>query len=121
MRLIFQITAWILLIAIVVLSLSSPLYRPVTIFPHSVEHLTIFLAAGLTFGVAYPQRRQLQVLSLLVFAAGIELCQLFVSGRHARLNDFLIDVAAISLGVWLGFVLAPSLSQTGRRMPKSPC
>jgi VanZ family protein len=116
MRFIFEITALVLLIAIVVLSLSPPLYRPVTILPHSVEHVTIFLATGLSFGIAFPRRRQLQFLSLPVFAGIIELCQLFVPGRHARLSDFVIDSVAVSLGVWVGFVISPRFPAEGQKL-----
>ena len=47
-----------LLIAIVVLSLVPAYDRPVTALPHSLEHLTIFFAAGLAFGIGYPQRHR---------------------------------------------------------------
>ena len=59
--------------------------------PALVEHFSIFFATGLAFGVGYPQRRLFQFVALLAFAAAIELAQLLVPGRHARLSDFLID------------------------------
>ena len=59
--------------------------------PRLVEHFSIFFATGLAFGVGYPQRRLFQFVALLAFAAAIELAQLLVPGRHARLSDFLID------------------------------
>ena len=46
-----------LLITNVVLSLVPAHDRPVTAPPHSLEHLTIFFAAGLAFGIGYPQRQ----------------------------------------------------------------
>jgi VanZ family protein len=106
MRFVFQITAWVLLIAIVVVSL--------TILPHSVEHVTMFLATGLSFSVAFPRRRQLQIFLLPVFAGVIELAQLFVPGRHARLSDFVIDSIAASLGVGVGFVTSPRFGPCSR-------
>jgi VanZ family protein len=67
----------------------------------------MFLATGLSFSLAFPRRRQLQFLLLPVFVGVIELCQLFVPGRHARLSDFVIDSIAISLGIGVGFVTSP--------------
>jgi len=78
------------LIAIVVLSLVPAHDRPVTALPHSLEHLTIFFAAGLAFGIGYPQRHRFQFPALLVFTAVIEMAQLIVPGRHARLTDFVV-------------------------------
>jgi VanZ family protein len=105
-QLISQASAWILLTTIMVLSLVPPQDRPVTSLPHLVEHLSIFLATGLVFGVGYPQRRLFQFVTLLAFAAAIELAQLLVPGRHARLSDFLIDALAMTVGLWIGFMAA---------------
>ena len=80
-----------LLIAIVVLSLVPAHDRPVTALPHSLEHLTIFFAAGLAVGIGYPQHHRFQFPALLVFTAVIEMAQLVVPGRHARLTDFVVD------------------------------
>ena len=95
-----------LLIAIVVLSLVPAHYRPVTALPHSLEHLTIFFAAGLAFGIGYPQRHRFP--ALLVFTAVIEMAQLVVPGRHARLTDFVVDAVGIMTGLSLGLIASPS-------------
>jgi VanZ family protein len=99
-----------LLIAIVVLSLVPAHDRPVTALPHSLEHLTIFFAAGLAFGIGYPQRRLFQFVALLAFTAAIELAQLLVPGRHARLSDFLIDAGGVTVGLWIGFLASRKLT-----------
>jgi len=98
-----------LLIAIVVLSLVPAHDRPVTALPHSLEHLTIFFAAGLAFGIGYPQRHGFQFLALLVFTAVIEMAQLVVPGRHARLTDFVVDAVGIMTGLSLGLIASPKL------------
>ena len=107
MQIISQAGVWILLTTIVVLSLLPPQDRPVTSLPHLVEHLSIFLATGLVFGVGYPQRRLFQFVTLLAFTAAIELAQLLVPGRHARLSDFLIDALGMTVGLWIGFMAVP--------------
>jgi VanZ family protein len=101
-QIISKASAWTLLITIVILSLVPAHDRPVTALPHSLEHLTIFFAAGLAFGIGYPQRRLFQFVALLAFTAAIELAQLLVPGRHARLSDFLIDAGGNCWSVdWL--------------------
>jgi VanZ family protein len=97
-----RVVAWLLAGAIVVLSLVPASYRPITEAPHNVEHLAIFLTAGLAFGLGYPSRRLLQGLALIVFAGAIEVAQLWDPGRHARLGDFVVD----ALGACAGTILA---------------
>jgi VanZ family protein len=101
MRLIFRVAAWFLLLAIVVLSVVPPTYRPVTPAPHDVEHLVIFLLMGLAFGLGYESRPVLQIIGLVAFSAGIEALQLYVPGRHARLSDFLVNAVSVAFGVGL--------------------
>jgi VanZ family protein len=36
---------------------------------------------------------------LVIFAGTVEIAQLFVPGRHARLSDFIVDALAISAGL----------------------
>ena len=108
-QIISKASAWTLLITIVILSLVPAHYRPVTALPHSLEHLTIFFAAGLAFGIGYPQRHRFQFPALLVFTAVIEMAQLVVPGRHARLTDFVVDAVGIMTGLSLGLIASPKL------------
>jgi VanZ family protein len=101
MRTLFRLAAWLLLIAIVILSVVPPDYRPVTPAPHNFEHGGIFILTGLAFGLGYQRWRLGQAAALVVFSAGIELLQLAVAGRHSRLSDFLVDAVSVSLGVGL--------------------
>jgi VanZ family protein len=111
-QIISQASAWILLMTIAVLSLVPAQDRPVTSLPHLVEHISIFLVTGLAFGVGYPQRRLFQFVTLLAFTAAIELAQLLVPGRHARLSDFLIDALGMTVGLSIGFIASPKLVKT---------
>jgi VanZ family protein len=51
-------------------------------------------------------------IALVTFAAFVEVVQLFVPGRHARLSDFAIDALAAIIGLivarLLGLIRAPS-------------
>ena len=106
MRRIFQAAAWLLALAIVVLSLSPPSMRPTTGGGHDFEHVLIFLLTGLAFGFGYPGRGYVLVIALLAFAAAIEIAQNWVPGRHARASDFLIDAGASCVGVGLAYALS---------------
>jgi len=106
MRKLCRIAGWALLAVIVVLSVVPPQYRPETPAPHEVEHLGIFLLAGLAFGFGYERRHLLQTFGLVVFAAAIELIQLAIPGRHSRISDFVVDALSVSVGVGLAVVIA---------------
>src|SRR5689334_3055699 len=99
LRQLYKVTAWFLLLAIATLSLVPPSYRPQTIIPHDPEHLVAFLLLGLAFALGYPRRTLLATLLLVGFVGVVEIAQLFVPGRHARLSDFLIDAFAVSIGL----------------------
>ena len=91
--------AWLILIVIVFLSLAPAELRPETSLPHIVEHAGIFAAAGIAFAAGYPRREWLLIAGSIFFCASIELAQLAVPGRHARLGDFIIDAAAALAGL----------------------
>ena len=97
MQRVVRIAAWSLAGAIVVLSLLPPSLRPETGQPHILEHFLIFAATGAAFGLGYEARRGILTIQLIMFAGAIEIAQLFVPGRHARLSDFLVDAVAISV------------------------
>ena len=84
---------------IIVLSVVPPGLRPQTVAPHHLEHLVIFAAAGFAFGLGFDQKRGLLALYLVAFAGFVELLQLFVPGRHARLSDFVVDAASVLGGL----------------------
>ena len=101
-----RITAWLLIVAIAVLSLVPPRLRPETGAPHNLEHFAIFAAAGLAFGFSYSRRPVWVAIALVIFAGAIELAQRLVPGRHARLSDLIVDAFAMCVSVALGSILA---------------
>ena len=94
-----RIAAWVLTAAIVVLSLVPPTLRPETSAPHSIEHFAIYVATGFAFGLGYKHRHDLLAILLVIFTGSIEIVQLFVPGRHARISDFIIDAIAACMGL----------------------
>ena len=96
---VFRTAAWTLLISIVAMTAVPPALRVVTGAPHDVEHAMIFLATGVAFGLGYELRISVVCAPAVVFCAGLEVMQLAVPGRHARVSDFLIDAVAACIGI----------------------
>lgn len=93
-----RVIAWSLAAAVVALSVVPPSLRPETVLPHGVEHFGIFYATGAAFGLVYYPRYLLLLPLLIIFAASVEILQLIVPGRHARLTDFVVDALAVCVG-----------------------
>jgi VanZ family protein len=94
-----RIIAWVLALAILVLSVVPPWLRPGTGVPHNVEHFGIFIATGFAFGLGCAPRYAVLAISMLMFAGAIETAQLFVPGRYALFTDFFLDTVALFYGV----------------------
>ena len=75
----------------------------------------IFFAAGITFAAGYPRREWLLTVGAIFFCAGIELAQLAVPGRHARLGDFIVDAIAALAGLLVASIAAPWVQFIFRR------
>jgi VanZ family protein len=97
----FRVIAWLLVTAIVILSIVPAGLRPVTAAPHEIEHVLIFVLTGFAFGLAYQHRRALQLASLTLFTAVVEIAQSWSPTRHARISDFLVDMIGCLVGVGL--------------------
>jgi VanZ family protein len=93
-----RIAAWLLIAAIIVLTLGPPTLRPITGVDRNLEHLAAFALLGLTFGLAYPSRRMLLAFIGVAVAASMEILQQWVPGRHAYFFDFVLN----SAGAWTG-------------------
>jgi VanZ family protein len=94
-----RVASWGLVATIVILSTIPAAVRPTT-GAHYPEHVAIYLVTGLVFGLWYSSR-WMAAIKLAVFAAGIEVLQYFIPGRHARLADLMLDVLGTCAGVLL--------------------
>lgn len=94
--------AWLLTLAIVVLSLVPPQLRPTPDLSHNWQHFDVFLITGLAFGLGYDRRYITLPIGLAIFSGAIEIAQIFIPGRHSRFSDFLLDTA----GLWIGLCAA---------------
>jgi VanZ family protein len=94
-----------MVVAIAVSSVVPQYDRVTTFLPQYVEHLLAFIILSAAFGLAYPFRFLAQTVALLLFAAVIELAQLWAPGRHARWSDFFVDVLGLCGGIGLAYLV----------------
>ena len=80
--------------------------RPVTGVEHGSEHFLAFGFVGFVFALAYTRRPVLLLLSAIVFTAVLELMQIPLPTRHARLEDFFTDAVASCVGIGLAHLSA---------------
>jgi VanZ family protein len=99
-----RIAAWLLVVAIVVMTLGPPTVRPVSGFNRSLEHVAAFALLGLAFGLGYPGRRLLLSLIGAAVVAVMEILQLIVPGRHAYFSDFIINAGGACAGIVLAIL-----------------
>ena len=111
MTLIFRIIAWLLTAAVTFATLGPPSYRPHSALGQDAEHALAFVLVGLAFGLAYPRRRLLTAGVAVILIGVLELLQLWMPGRHARLEDFVVDALAACAGI----AVAAGLSWLMRR------
>jgi VanZ family protein len=92
--------AWIMALVIFILSVVPSWLRPETGAPNNFEHFTAFFFTGIAFGLSYGRKPFSISAALLLFAAMIEVVQIFVPGRHARFSDFFVDgIAVVTAGM----------------------
>jgi VanZ family protein len=95
----FRWVAWLLVLAIAVLTLAPIALRPVTGAPVSLERFVAFAAIGAAFCLGYPKHRLYIVVLLVGIIGFLEIAQNIVSGRHGRLPDGLVKTSGALLGV----------------------
>ena len=97
-----RVLAWIGLFTIVILSVVPAADRPVTEFKPQFEHFTAFALVGGAFAVGYDLSFGRLMILAIFFCGGIELLQVPLPTRHARVSDFIIDFVAMCFA--FGFV-----------------
>jgi VanZ family protein len=108
MTAIARVAAWLGLGTIVVLTLVPPALRPVSAAPNVLEHFAVFLLVGGAFAWAYPRYRFVLIGVSIPCVAALELLQLFVPGRHARVSDFVVNAIGACIGIALVHLVARS-------------
>ena len=116
LSLLLRCSAWLVLAAVAIVTLSPIGLRPKTPAPADLERLAAFVVLGLAFVLAYP-RRWVTTVSLLLVAAGLlEIGQHLVPGRHGMSHDFALKAAGAGLGAGLALVMRRAAFATGVRL-----
>jgi hypothetical protein len=95
-----QVLAWSLAAAIVVMTLGPVGLRPQLGHP-SIERFIAYVTVGGAFSIAYPKHRAWVALAVVCGALGLEMGQLLVPGRDARLTDAMVKAVGAVCGVLL--------------------
>jgi VanZ family protein len=90
--------AWLLAAAVTFATLGPPGLRPHSDLGQDGEHALAFILVGLAFGLAYRNRRWAIAAVAVVLIGVLELMQFWAPGRHARLEDFLVDAGTACIG-----------------------
>ena len=93
--------AWLGIAAIVILSVVPAEERPVSGIGQGFEHFTAFALVAGTFAVGYRFTLSRLTLLAMLFCGGIELLQIPLPTRHARVSDFIIDFIGASFAIGL--------------------
>ena len=110
-----QTMTWFLIAAVTFATIGPPRYRPMTDLGQDSEHALAFMLVGLAVGLSYARRPWL-VAAVAVSSTGIlELMQVLVPGRHARLEDFIVDAGSLGAGLVVAAGLHAALAQRRRR------
>jgi VanZ family protein len=117
MTIILRLFAWGLAAAIAFATLGPPEQRPHSSLGQNGEHALAFVLLGLAFALAYPRSRLLTAMFVVGYTGLIEILQLWAPGRHARLEDFVVDALAASLGLAAAAALGWTIRRTQRSLP----
>jgi hypothetical protein len=103
----FRWAGWLLAAAIVAVTLSPLELRPVTAAPANIERFVAFALAGGALCVGYPRYRLLIVLLVTAMAAGLEVLQHVIPGRHGQFGDLVMK----AVGALTGAVVATLIGE----------
>lgn len=110
-RLLARNATVLIAITITILSVVPAKIRPVTA-PHSFEHIIIYSALGLSAGLSYLPRLAIRISgSLALFCLAIEILQIGIPGRHARIEDLALDLIGSQFGLSLAAAFIPVLKK----------
>jgi VanZ family protein len=117
-----KIAGGLAVVAFAVLSLVPIRLRPHTGFAVPLEHIAAYAMAGGLLALGYYKRNQpfIVVLSLSLYAATLEIAQIWVPGRHPRVIDFAASSAGALIGSALAWIGLRAISLTEeRRIPSA--
>jgi len=112
MTTILRIIAWLLAAAVTFATLGPVRMRPHSDLGQNGEHALAFVLVGLAFGLAYTENRLRTAVIAVILIGVLELLQFAAPGRHARLEDFVVD----ALTACTGLVVAAGMGWAAKRL-----
>lgn len=103
--------AWLFALSLTVLTVVPASARPETGVQHDLEHFIAFAMAGFLFAYAHKIRIAGLLACAVVFTLVLELLQIPLPTRHARLEDFVVNAAAVSIGIAMAAMMSRWRSQ----------
>ena len=117
MTIILRLFAWGLAAAVAFATLGPAEQRPHSNLGQNGEHALAFVLLGLVFGLAYTRDRPRVAALVIAFTGLIEVLQFLAPGRHARMEDFVVDALAASLGLAAAAALDWTIRRAQRSLP----
>jgi VanZ family protein len=106
-----KIIGGLVLVAFAVLSLVPRQLRPHTGLPGPLEHMAAYAIAGALLTVCYQKRSQpfIVAVALSLYAATLEIAQIWVPGRNPKFIDFAASSAGALIALlWLALGFLPN-------------
>jgi VanZ family protein len=91
--------SWLVIVGLVILTIVPADERPLTGLQHDLEHFVAFGLTGFLFGLAHAGYFRLLCLYAILFTLALELSQIPLATRHARVEDFIVDAVGACLGI----------------------
>ena len=110
------ICAWLIL-AVIVFSTLSPIGMRPHLGAAHVERFAAFALLGFLFAIVHPGRIVMVLLCVVAAVAGLELLQMLVASRHARVADIAVKAAGGVGGIasaWLVMRVYAMTARSGR-------
>jgi VanZ family protein len=105
-QLVIRLAFWFAVLMLILLTIVPPSIRPTSgVASHHVEHFASFALTGMLYYLSYAHHLFTRLAAAILFAGGLEVLQLFVPGRHARLVDFVMDALGACTGIVFGFAV----------------
>ncbi|WFU45181.1 VanZ family protein [Bradyrhizobium sp. CB82] len=114
MTALLRLAAWLLAAAVTFVTLGPQDLRPHPVLGQHGDHAFAFLMVGIAFGLAYPQRRWTVAVVAVALIGLLEIMQLWVPGRHARFEDFVVDALSACIGLALSAAADRMMAQLGQ-------
>src|ERR1700712_4322537 len=105
MTITLRIIAWLLAASVTFATLGPASHRPHSSLGQDGEHALAFILIGVAFGLAYTEHRLRVAVIAVILIGAIEILQFWAPGRHARLEDFIVDALTACLGLAIAAAL----------------